>query len=342
MGSLESYPCIRRLSDVGVPPVVRAESVHRLHPELKSPVRVELEVHRQPRFEAAASPSHTATAAAAPSAPLVMGIAGRTCEYCQQWLQDRASGAGAAAGAGGAAAVVPPFVTHMYFSADGVPPLHAVMTDSYGEWSSVPHDEALYLLLAVDSCKRAFRGPDGRISCESCVCFDVAAVRAIGRLAYVPVRGALRCRSWLLWFESSIWFRGALFPSASLAGNPPYEAVLGLGKVWVNGRLVVDPPPAAYATREGDAHPSGIDPASVRLAELRMAAMAAAIGRGASKAEAVASGQAAVAAAMAVGEGREARAAPVGEGGGSGSAAAGGGGAGSAEVGSAGARGSAP
>jgi len=124
-----------------------------------------------------------------------------------------------------------------------------------------------------------------------------------------------------------------------LAGEPPYEAVLGLGKVWVNGRLVVDPSPAAYATREGDAHPSGIDPASVRLAELRVAAMAAAIGRGASKAEAVASGHAAVAAAMAVGEGRVAGAeapegygagaaamggvAPVGERDGSGSAAAG-------------------
>jgi len=79
--------------------------------------------------------------------------------------------------------------------------------------------------------------------------------------------------------------------------------VLGLDKVWVNGRLVVNPPPAAYATREGDAHPSGIDPASVRLPELRVAAMAAAIARGASKAEAVASGQLAVAAAVV--EGRE-------------------------------------
>jgi len=75
--------------------------------------------------------------------------------------------------------------------------------------------------------------------------------------------------------------------------------VLGLGKVWVNGRLVVDPPPAAYAPREGDAYPSGIDPAAVRLAELRVAAIAAAIARGASEAEAVASGQAAVAAAVA-------------------------------------------
>jgi hypothetical protein len=72
--------------------------------------------------------------------------------------------------------------------------------------------------------------------------------------------------------------------------------VLALGKVWVNGRLVADPPPAAYALREGDALPSGIDPASVRLAELRLVAMAAAIARGPSKAEAVASGHAAVAA----------------------------------------------
>jgi len=92
-----------------------------------------------------------------------------------------------------------------------------------------------------------------------------------------------------------------LLPSVALAGEAPYEAVLGLGKVWVNGRLVVDPPPAAYAPREGDAHPSGIDPASVRLAELRVAAMAAAIARGASMAEARASGHVAVATAEAVG-----------------------------------------
>jgi len=183
MGSLESYPCVRVLSDVGVPPAVRAGDVLELHPELKSPVRVELEVHRQPRCETAASPSNSASAAAAPSAPLVMGIAGRTCEYCRQWLQDRATGAGAAAGAGGAAAVVPPFVTHMYFSADGVPPLHAVMTDSYGEWSSVPPDAALYLALSIYSCERPFRGPDRRISRESCVCFEVAAVCSIERLA---------------------------------------------------------------------------------------------------------------------------------------------------------------
>jgi len=186
MGSLESYACVRMLSDVGVPSVLRTPGDYLtsgLHPELKSPVRVELEVHRQPRCEAAATPSNSATAAAAPSAPLVMGIAGRTCEYCRQWLQDRAAGAGAAAaGAGGAAAVVPPFVTHMYFSVDGVPPLHAVMTDSYGEWSSVPHDEALYLALSIYSGKRAFEGPDGQVSRESCVCFEVAAVRAIGRL----------------------------------------------------------------------------------------------------------------------------------------------------------------
>jgi hypothetical protein len=47
--------CLRpHASDVGDPPTVRAGSVHELHPELKSPVRVELEVHRQPRCEAAA------------------------------------------------------------------------------------------------------------------------------------------------------------------------------------------------------------------------------------------------------------------------------------------------
>jgi len=203
MGTLVSYACTRVLRDVGVPPAVRAGDVLRLHPELKSPVRVELEVHRQPRGEAAAPPSHTASAAAAASAPLVMGIAGRTCEYCRQWLQDRATGAGAAAGAGGAAAVVPPFVTHMYFSADGVPPLHAVMTDSYGEWSSVPPDAALYLALAIDSGKRAFRGPDGRISRESCECFEVAAVRTIGRLAWVSARGTLRPLVWPLRLRST-------------------------------------------------------------------------------------------------------------------------------------------
>jgi len=148
--------------------------------------------------------------------------------------------------------------------------------------------------------------------------------------------------------------RATLVPSASLAGEPPYEAVLGLGEVWVNGRLrlVVDPPAAAYATREGDAHPSGIGPAAVRLAELRVAAMAAAISRGASMDEAVASGHAAVAAALAEGwkagvdasEGYGAGAAmaggvaPAGEGGGSagaGSAVTGGAVAGSAEASSA-------
>jgi len=158
---------------------------------------------------------------------------------------------------------------------------------------------------------------------------------------------------------SSCFHRGhAFFRPPALAGEPPYEAVLGLGKVWVNGRLVVDPPPAAYALREGDAHPSGIDPASVRLAELRVAAMAAAMARGASEAEAVASGHAAVAAAMAVAEGRDAGAdAPEGYGAGAAetggvAAETGGGGiagegvgsagAGSAEVGSAAASGSAP
>jgi len=181
MGSLVSYACTRVLSDVGVPSELRAPGLWLRHAELKSPVRVELEVHRQPRCEAAASPSDTASAAAAPSAPLVMGIAGRTCEYCRQWLQDRAareaaSGAGAAAAAAAAAS---PFVTHMYFSADGVPPLHAVMTDSYGEWSSVPGDAALYLLLAIHSKKRSFFLPNGRAKCEFCASVGAAAVRTI-------------------------------------------------------------------------------------------------------------------------------------------------------------------
>jgi len=262
-------------------------------PELKSPVRVELEVHRQPSGEAAASPSGTAGVAAAPAAPLVMGIAGRTCEYCRQWLQDRAAGASAAAsGAGGAAgAAIPPFVTHMYFSADGVPPLHAVMTDSYGERCSVPPDEALYLLLTFHSRLRHFLLP-GEYECEFRLTTGAAAFCEIGLLA---------CMLWRPLNRQSASIAPHLASSASLAGEPPYEAVLGLGKVWVNGRLVVDPPPAAYAPREGDAHPSGVDPASVRLAELRVAAMAAAIARGASKAEAVASGHAAVAAALAEG-----------------------------------------
>jgi hypothetical protein len=67
MGSLMTYAYVRMLSDVDVPPTVRAGSVHELHPELKSPVRVELEVHRQPRCEAATSPLDTAGAATAPS-----------------------------------------------------------------------------------------------------------------------------------------------------------------------------------------------------------------------------------------------------------------------------------
>jgi len=166
VGSLVSYACTRVLSDVGVPSELRAPGLGLRHAELKSPVRVELEVHRQPRCEAAASPSDTAFAAAGPSAPLVMGIAGRTCEYCRQWLQDRAARE-AASEAGAAAAAASPFVTHMYFSADGVPPLHAVMTDSYGEWSSVPHDEALFLLLAMDSEIRSFSLLNGRVKCES-------------------------------------------------------------------------------------------------------------------------------------------------------------------------------
>jgi len=192
MGSLCSYACARMLSDVGVPSAVRNpsdEMMFDLQPELKSPVRVELEVHRQPRCEAAASPSDTAFAVPAAATPLVMGIAGRTCEYCRQWLQDCAARAGAAAsGAGGAAAAaVPPFVTHMYYSADGVPPLHAVMTDSYGEWSSVPHDEPLYLLLAIESRVRAFSLPDGRLGCEFCASINAVAVRetAVGLCAHM-------------------------------------------------------------------------------------------------------------------------------------------------------------
>jgi len=184
LGSLHSYACVRRLSGVGVPPVFRAAGdnvTKHMHPELKSPVRVELEVHRQPRCESAATASDTTSAAAAAAAPLVMGIAGRTCEYCRQWLQDRATGAGAAAsGAGGAAAAAaPPFVTHtvMYFSADGVPPLHAVMTDTYGEASTVPHDAALYLMLTIESSKRPFWLPDGGVGCESYESVDGAAVR---------------------------------------------------------------------------------------------------------------------------------------------------------------------
>jgi len=73
--------CVRMLSDVGVPPALRAPGDGtELYPELKSPLQVELGVHRQPRCEAAALSSDTAPAAAAASAPLVMGIAGRTCE----------------------------------------------------------------------------------------------------------------------------------------------------------------------------------------------------------------------------------------------------------------------
>jgi len=150
-------------------------------------------------------------------------------------------------------------------------------------------------------------------------------------VACVPMRGTLWRRLWHPLPNRAVSIVPRFFFStAALAGEPPYEAVLGLGKVWVNGRLVVDPPPAAYATREGDAHPSGIDPASVRVTELRVAAMAAAIARGASKAEVVASGHAAVAAAAAVGrEGSGAGAAVaggvafVGEGGGVGGAALG-------------------
>jgi hypothetical protein len=100
-----------------------------------------------------------------------MGIAGRTGEYCQQWLQDRAAGAGAASsGAGGAAAAA-------------VPPLHAVMTDSYGEWNRVPSDEALYLLLTIDRYKRSFRLPDVRIGRKFCAVADTA-VCAITRLIF--------------------------------------------------------------------------------------------------------------------------------------------------------------
>jgi len=84
-------------------------------------------------------------------------------------------------------------VTHMYYSADGVPPLHAVMTDSYGEWSSVPHNSALYLLLTVHSRERGFLLPDGRAACGFCAAADVATVCGIGRLAGLPVCGPHRC-----------------------------------------------------------------------------------------------------------------------------------------------------
>jgi hypothetical protein len=186
-----------------------------------SPARVELEVHRQPRCEAAASPSDTASAAAGPAAPLVLGIAGRTCEYCRQWLQDRAARE-AASGAGAAVAAAPPFVTHMYHSADGVPPLHAVMTDSYGRRSSAPRDAALYLLLTINSCRLAFSLPDGRVGCESC-----ARCRS-GRLHDLAVD---LWRHWhhLMCRHASIVPR--LFMCTARAGKPPYEVVLGLGKV---------------------------------------------------------------------------------------------------------------
>jgi len=181
--SVNNYACVRGLGDVGVPAVLRTPGDYltsELHPELKSPVRVELEVHRQPRCEVSASPSDLTSAAAASSAPPVMGIAGRTCEYCRQWLQAQAASAGAAAsGAGGATAASPPFVTHMYFSADGVPPLHAVTTDSYGERSSVPHDAPLYLLLAIHSRTRAFRLPNGKVGCEFSEFVDVGAAYTV-------------------------------------------------------------------------------------------------------------------------------------------------------------------
>jgi hypothetical protein len=199
----------------------------------------------------------------------------------------------------------------MYYSADGVPPLHAVMTDSYGERSSVPHDGALYVMLTVHSHARRFRAPDGRFLRESYAFVDGAA--ACGALASGLCVHTLLHRLWHPLTNLAVAVVQPLFSPAALAGEPDYEAVLGLGKVWVNGRLVVDPPPAAYAPREGDAHRSGIDPASVRLAELRVVAMAAAIARGASKAEAVASGHVAVAGGAAF----------VGEGGGAGGAASG-------------------
>jgi len=178
MDSLSGYACVRRLGDVGAPSMLRTPGEDYF--ELKSPVRVELEVHRQPRCEVAASPSDLTFAAAASSAPLVMGIADRTCEYCRQWLQAQAASASAAAsGAGGATAAAPPFVTHMYFSADGVPPLHAVMTDSHGERSSVPHDAPLYLLFAIDSCQRAFELPNGKTGREFFEFVDVGAAHTV-------------------------------------------------------------------------------------------------------------------------------------------------------------------
>jgi hypothetical protein len=57
------------------------------------------------------------------------------------------------------------------------------MTGSDGEWSSVPHDAALYLLLTMHSCQRPCRLPTGRIAREFCVLFVVAAVRAVWPLA---------------------------------------------------------------------------------------------------------------------------------------------------------------
>jgi len=298
-----TYACVRLLGDVGVPPTVRAGAyTGRLRPELKSPVRVELEVHREPRGEAAA-------------APLVMGIAGRAYEYCRQWLQAHAAreADAAAGGAGEASAAVPPFVTHTYYSVDGVPPLHAVMTDWFGAGGSVPHDDPLYFLFTLSSWRRGFFDADGQASCECGASVDVGPV--VQRLTG-PACPALLCRQ--LWPIAAlflgplrcrlVFLAPRLFRCALPAGEPFYEALLGLGRVWVNGRLVVDAPPAAYAFREGDAHPSGIDPASVRLAELRVAAIAAAIGRGQSQAEAAASGDAAVAAAVAASTGAESEA----------------------------------
>jgi len=150
------------------------------------------------------------------------------------------------------------------------------------------------------------------------------AQRQFTRLWGRPVShpGTLRHRQWRPLSRRSASIVPRLFSVAARAGEPPYEAVLGLGKVWVNGRLVVDPPPAAYALREGDAHPSGIDPAAVQLAELRVVAMAAAIARGASKAKAVASGQAAVAAAVAEAPGEYGAVSAAAGNGGAGSAAA--------------------
>jgi hypothetical protein len=63
----------------------------------------------------------------------------------------------------------------MHFSADDVPPPHAVMTDSYGKRSSVPHNEALFLLVAIHSRTLAFELPGGETACEFSEFVDTGA-----------------------------------------------------------------------------------------------------------------------------------------------------------------------